>query len=177
MSVVSPRNQPPPRRRAPNSRLAANTSAPLGSASASAIVAFATTSGMSQPQPVVEPLPLVAERVLRRRDVHVDVVALDLDREAAQVVGPLVERAAGAEVEARVVPVAREDPVADRPAVQGEAHVRAAVVDRVHLALVGEQADRVALDADDEPALGLELLERGGSPALRGLHDSHRPAP
>ena len=125
----------------------------------------------------LQPRALVLDRVAPRRHVDVDLAVLDLDREAAQLVGPLVEGAAGAEVEARVVPVAGEDAVGQRAAVEREAHVRAAVVDRVHLALVGEQADRVALDADDEPALGLELLERGGSLALRGLHDSHRPAP
>ena len=95
-----------------------------------------------------------------RRQVDVDVVALDLDGEAAQLVGELVEGAAGAEVEARVVPVAREDPVVDRPAVQREAHVRAAVVDRVDGVSIGEQADRVAIEAHDEPPLRAKLVER-----------------
>ena len=115
------------------------------------------------------------DRVAPRRDVHVDLAVLDLDREAAQLVGPLVEGAAAAEVEARVMPVAGEDPVRDRAAVEREAHVRAAVVDGVHLAALEQQAHGVSLDADHHPALRLELLERGGSLTLRGLHDCHRP--
>ena len=124
-------------------------------------------------EPDLQPLPLVLDRIAPRRQVHVHVIALDLDGEAAQLVGELVERAARAEVEARVVPVAREDPVADRPAVQREAHVRAAVVDRVDLVALGQQADRVAVQADDQPALRAELLERGCTLALRCLQNRH----
>jgi predicted component of type VI protein secretion system len=124
------------------------------------------------PQPVVEPLPLMADRILRWRQVDEDVVSLDLDREAAQVVGPLVERAAAAEVEARVVPVARDDPVLHRPAVQREPHVRAAVVDRVHLAAFGDQAHRVSVEGDDQPPRRLDLGNRGRAHATRGL-DRH----
>ena len=51
VSVVRPRNQPPPRRATPKSSPARKTSAPLGSASSSAIVAFASTSGMSRSSP------------------------------------------------------------------------------------------------------------------------------
>jgi hypothetical protein len=60
--------------------------------------------------------------------------------------------------------------------VERETHVRAAVVDGVHLAALQKQADGVPLDADDHPALRLELRERGDSLALSGLHDCHRPA-
>ena len=113
------------------------------------------------------------DRVPWQAQVDVHVVALDLHGEAAQVVGPLVEGAARAEIEARVVPVAGEDPVAHRAAMQGKTHVRTPVVDGVDLAAVSEQADRVALEVDDE-ALGLaELLERGGPFALGALHHGH----
>ena len=111
--------------------------------------------------------------IATRRHVHVDLPVVDLDREAAQLVGPLVERAAAAEVEARVVPVAGEDPVRDRPAVEREAHVRAAIVDGVHLAAFVQQADRVAFDADDEPALLLEVLQRRRPHALRCFNNRH----
>ncbi len=114
------------------------------------------------------------ERVVRRRQVDVDVVAVDLHRKPAQVVGPLVERAAGAEIEASVVPVAGEDPVADRPAVKREAHVRATVVDGVDLAPVGDEADRVPAQVNDQPLGLFQLHQRGGSFALRGLHGFHR---
>src|SRR5207244_2894966 len=86
-----------------------------------------------------------------------------LDGEAAELVGPLVERAAAAEVEARVVPVAGEDAVLHRPAVEREAHVRAAVVDRVHGAAVGEEDERVTAEVDDEPPGAPYLGERGSA--------------
>ena len=88
--------------------------APLGSASSSAIVAFASTSGMSRSSPSRSRLRWWRDRIVARAQVDEDVVAVQRDREAAQLVGELVERAAGRQVEARVVPVAREDPVADR---------------------------------------------------------------
>ncbi len=128
------------------------------------------------PQPVVQALPLVRERVHRRRQIDVDVVALDLHREPAQVVRPLVERATGAQVEARVVPVAGEDPVGDRAAMERKAHVRTAIVDGVDLAALREQADRVAVEVDDEPAGRVQLVERGGASALCG-HYGHRDKP
>ena len=125
------------------------------------------------PQPVVQPLPLMRQRVVGRRQVDVDVVAVDLDGKPAQIVGPLVEGAAGAEIEASVVPVAGEDPVADRPAVKREAHMRATVVDGVHVTPVRDEADRVAAQMNDQPLGLFELHQRGGSFALRGLHGFH----
>src|SRR5207237_381414 len=45
-------------------------------------------------EPDLQPLPLVLDRIAPRRQVDVHVVALDLDGEAAQLVGELVEGAA-----------------------------------------------------------------------------------
>ena len=45
-------------------------------------------------EPVTQPLAVVLHHVVDRADVDEDVVAANLDREATQVVGPLVERAA-----------------------------------------------------------------------------------
>ncbi len=45
-------------------------------------------------QPVSQPLALVLDHVVERAEVDQDVVAKKLDREATQVVGPLVERTA-----------------------------------------------------------------------------------
>src|SRR5206468_821510 len=83
-----------------------------------------------------------------------------------QIVCELVECAAGAEVEARVVPVTRENAVADRPPVERKAHVRAAVVNRVDVVAFGEQADGVPVDVDDEPA-GRPYLGQRRYPAER----------
>jgi hypothetical protein len=110
-------------------------------------------------EPVVQPLALVRDRVVLGAQVDEDVVAVQLDREAAQLVRPLVERAAGREVEAGVMPVASEDPVADRAAVKREAHVRAAIVNRGHFAVLCEQTERVPVDVDDEPSRLAQLGE------------------
>ena len=114
-------------------------------------------------QPVFQPLALVTDRILARAQVDEHVVPVQSDREAAQLVRELVERPAGRQIEARVMPVAGEDPVADRAPVEREAHVRAPVVDGVHLLALREQAERVAVEVDDEAAFRAQLLERGGA--------------
>ncbi len=98
----------------------------------------------------MQALALVCHRILRRAEVEQDVVAAHLDGEAAQVVGPLVERTSGRQVEAGVVPVAGEDPVADRATVEREAHVWAAVVHGVDLVVLDKEANRVPVDVNDK---------------------------
>ena len=151
-SVVRPRNQPPPRRRD------AEVEPGPEDVDAARVGLEERDRRLREHErdvalePVPQPLALVRDRIARRAQVDEHVVAVELDREAAQLVGELVERAAGRQVEARVVPVAREDAVADGAAMEREAHVRTAVVDRVHLVAVGEQADDVPVEVDDEPA-------------------------
>ena len=111
-------------------------------------------------EPVPEPLALMGDRIVERRQVDEDVVAPHRDREAAKLVGELVEGAARRQVEARVMPVAGQDPVADGAPMERKAHVRAAVVDCIHLVAVGEQAERVPAEAHDEPACRAQLRER-----------------
>ena len=62
-----------------------------------------------------------------------------------------------------MVPVAGQDPVADRAPVEREAHVRAAVVDGMDLVAVREETERVPLDVDDEPPGRPQLGERRGA--------------
>jgi hypothetical protein len=134
------------------------------------MVAFASTSGMFRSSPSRSRSRWCATG----SNVDVDVVAAELDRETAQVIRPLVERAAGAEIEAGVVPVTREDAVGDRSAVEREAHVRTTVVDRVDSVAVREEADRVALDVDDEPAGGAQVGERRRAHERVGGNGAHR---
>src|SRR2546421_383966 len=72
------------------------------------------------PQAVTEAPPLVRDRVAPRREIDEPLAAPDLRRVGAEVVGPLVERPAAPEVEPRVVPVAGEDAVLHRAAVERE---------------------------------------------------------
>ncbi len=114
-------------------------------------------------EPVAQPLALVRDRAGRRAQIDEDIVAVELDREPPQLVGPLVERATRAEIEARVMPVAGEDPVADGAAVERKAHVRATVVDRVHRVALTEQADRLPVEVDDEAPRRAQLRQRRGT--------------
>ncbi len=78
-----------------------------------------------------QPRLQVTDRVGVGARSHHDRAVAHVGVEAARVVGPEVERAARHEVEARVVPVARDEAGFDRALVQREAEVRAAILDRV----------------------------------------------
>jgi hypothetical protein len=117
---------------------------------------------------------VVLDHVVEWAEVDEYVVAANLDRKPAQVVGPLVEGAAGREVKAGVVPVAGEDSVAERTAVEWEAHVRAPIVDGVNLIPVGEQTECVPIDVDDQPPGSAQFGERCGAYQRLGVDRSHR---
>ena len=82
--------------------------------------------------------------------------SVDLDRVGPHVVGPGIERAAGGQVEAGVVPVAGDQPALDRAPMQREAHVRAAVVERVGLAVAPEDAHTMGTQLGQQLAIGLQ---------------------
>ena len=96
---------------------------------------------------------------LRGNRVDPDDAVLEGDLEAQHVVREQVEGTAALQVEARVVPVTGQDAVAHAAAVQREAHVRAAVVDRVDLALVREHGDAPARCAHDHHTAALDLVQ------------------
>ena len=86
----------------------------------------------------------------------------------------MVERAAAAEIEACVVPVAREDPVRNQAAVEREAHVWAAIVDSVDVVAGCEQTERVPVELNNQPFRRAQVGERRGTGGMCGLCDSHR---
>jgi hypothetical protein len=55
--------------------------------------------------------------------------------------------------------VARQDPVPDRAALEGKAHVGAAVVHGVDLTAQGEQGQGMPLDVDGQAAGGLNIRQ------------------
>src|SRR5439155_27180510 len=111
-------------------------------------------------------------------DVHPDASVAHLDREAAQVVRPLVEGAAAAEVEPGVVPVAGQHAVTDAAAMEREAHVRAAVVHRPHRRTVPEQCHRVAVEVGNDATCGSHVSLGGGvDPGGAGGGIDHRYSP
>ena len=125
---------------------------------------------------VAEPRTAQRQRVAERREIDPDFAVADLDREHAQLVGPLVERAARRDVEAGVAPVAREDASRERAAVEREAHVRAAVVDGADAVAVREQRQRVPVHVRDERSEAADVLEGGGAEHGSSLGAAARPA-
>ena len=121
-------------------------------ASSSPSTDFAMTSEMSSSSPLRRRAWRWPTGSASTRGAHEHVVAADLDVEAARVVGPQVERAARHEVEARVVPVAGDEPGLDRALVEREAEVRAAVLDRERGVVVPEHDDRQRADLGEQPA-------------------------
>ena len=115
-------------------------------------------------EPVFETLLQPAAQVrhgiagVARVDEHV--VTVDRHVEATRVVGERIEGAAARKVEAGVVPVTRDEAALDRALVQREAHVRAAVLDRVRAVFVPEHHHRQRPDLGEQlPGLA-QLLER-----------------
>ena len=107
----------------------------------------------------VAPVFRVAGAVPRTRHPHVAVPYLH--REYRHVVGKEVEGAAALQVEVRVMPVAGQDAVLDRPPVQRETHVGTAVVHGVHLSVVVvEHGNGSVVSADDDVPLFLEFVHR-----------------
>ena len=72
-----------------------------------------------------------------------------------------------------MVPVAREDPVAQRAAMERKAHVRAAIVDGINLLTVREETECVPVDVDHEPPRRTQLRERRGADEGPGCDGSH----
>ena len=129
-STVSPEPHPSSRYVVPKSSAVRTT--PSGpSVSNSPSVALASTSGDALLEPVPEPATQPADGIGIGARADEDVVSRDLHVEAGGVVGPRVERASAGQVEAGVVPVAGHEPRLDRALVEGEAEVRAAVLDAV----------------------------------------------
>ena len=119
-------------------------------------------------------------------DEHVTVAHRRL--EAPGVVGPHVERASRHQIEACVMPVAGNEAGLDGPLVQGEAQVRAPVLDRPRSVLVPEHDDRERSELPAQLTLRLQLGERAdalfhGDPRFeqrfhkQQLAQSIRPAP
>src|SRR5919108_5353593 len=74
----------------------------------------------------------------RRRGIHPHLAVDDGHRKGAHIVGERVEGPAAGEIEACMMPVTGQDAIFDSTALQREPHVRAAVVDGIHLTLVVE---------------------------------------
>ena len=87
-------------------------------------------------------------RIVPGGDIHKNLSVAHLHRESGGVVRPQIEGAAGAEIEAGVMPMAGKDSILDAAAVKGKAHMGAAVVERVDFAFVVDEDDDMAVQMD-----------------------------
>jgi hypothetical protein len=104
--------------------------------------------------------------IARRAHIDQHLAAFDPSRERANVVGPLVESAAGVQIEARMMPVTSENAVLDAAATERKAHVRASIVDVENLSSCVKHHNEVLADVRGEASFGFEVGKRcGGNPA------------
>ena len=113
---------------------------------------------------------MAAALIDARREVDPYLAISNLDRERRRVVGEEVEGAAAGEIEARVVPVAGEDPVTHRPAIEREPHVRAPIVHGIHGIAGSKQREVVAIHAGGQAAALLEVGQARGAHEGLGGH-------
>jgi hypothetical protein len=93
-------------------------------------------------------------------DDHRHAVIVDLDRVGADVVRPRIERATRAQVEAGVVPMARQQAALDCSAVERETHVRAPIVERERRPLAPEDTDWLGPGFTGEATGPAQLVNR-----------------
>ncbi len=111
-----------------------------------------------------------ARWVTGRRRQDEDPAVADLHRIGADVVGEGIQGAARAQVEAGVVPVARDQSVFNRASMEREAQVGATIVDGVGPTPMPDDTDPVAPDLDREHPPGLEFAERAGIDSVNRFH-------
>ena len=99
---------------------------------------------------------------LRRAGVHPYLAVRDRYGEGPHVVGEGIEGASAGQIEPGVMPVAGEDAALKRASVQGEPHVRAAVVDGGEPIVQGEDGNGVSASRDDGTTPGLNLFDGPG---------------
>src|SRR5262249_3637236 len=87
-------------------------------------------------------------------------------------------QAATREIEAGVVPVTGQGAVLDAAAIQGKAHMRAAIVEREDMTFVVDDEYRSMRPVHDQPPLRLQLLEAARAHEIRHryVHQQFLPA-
>jgi hypothetical protein len=93
----------------------------------------------------------------------------NFDRRRGNVVGPEVKGAATSEVKTRLVPMAGQDSVFDRAAVERKSKMGAAVVEGKHPPIIIDDEQRTASAANDQHACGLKLLQRRHANEASGM--------
>jgi hypothetical protein len=124
-------------------------------------------------EPFAQPIVPVRGAVgISRPIADPDYAIADFDRRSGYVIGPRIERAAGCKIEAGMVPVAGQDAVLDRPAVQRKTQVRATVIEREHAAVVVHDHERAVRPRRDDHRLCAQFLEGTNADELTFRHRS-----
>ena len=111
-------------------------------------------------QSLLQAVHQVARPVGPSVEDHGDPAIINLDRVCPDVVSPRIERAARAQVEAGVVPMARHQATLDSPTVERKAHVRTPIVEREGCAFTPEDTDRLGASLAGQAPDPAQLLER-----------------
>ncbi len=111
-------------------------------------------------QSLLQAMQQVARPVALGFDDDGHPTVFDLDRVGPHVVGPRIQRAARAQIEAGVVPVAGQQPALDRPTMQRETHVRTAVIERVGRSIAPQHADRLRPGLACQAPVPAQLVQR-----------------
>ena len=111
-------------------------------------------------QAFAEAVTKLRELVGRRDDENVDLVVRQLDRVGSHIVGKGVECAPRGQVEARMVPVARQQALVHGAPMERKAHMRATVVDGKSLLAVPEDADGPRADLCRQAPCLAKLVHR-----------------
>jgi hypothetical protein len=106
------------------------------------------------------PMPVLDGMGIAEDWLHPDFAACtNLYRANWHVVCPQIKRAAACQREARMMPVAGKDTILDAAAIKREAHVRAAIIESEHVAVVVNKKDRTMATAHDKPSPRFQFLE------------------
>src|SRR3954468_4389263 len=107
---------------------------------------------------------------MAERRLDPDLAVTHLDRTGRDIVGPEIKGAAARQIEARVMPMTRQDAVLDAAAIERKAHMRAAVVEREDASAVINDQDRGMAAMQHEPTLRPQLGEAECAHIIGGRH-------
>jgi len=90
----------------------------------------------------------------------------NLNGKAAHIVGKLIKGSTAGQVEPGVVPMASQDSIFERAAMERKAHMGAAVVDRENLPGNGKEDNDMTVDLHDQPTRGHYVGDPSGTNVL-----------
>jgi hypothetical protein len=87
-------------------------------------------------------------------EIKPNLLVPNLNGETAHIVGELIKCSTASKVEPCVMPMAGQDSIFERAAMERKAHMRTAVVDRENLPSIGKEDNDMAIDLHNQAAGG-----------------------